>query len=120
MATLQDLKTQLGKVNDLGRQNLADKYVDIAKNATTANIMSAIADIVVGARYKQIYYNTDDTITLRDDRGIEHIMNCRYIDGKLVALSYDDTIVDLNYKGDQLVSINESVIVLTHAPSSGV
>ena len=125
MATVQEVKQQIENANALGVSNLTDKGVEISADATTFDIMTAIAEISGGdsgsggAEYTNIVYNDDNTITLTDTEGIEHTIECEYADGKLVSVNYNGTSVALEYDGDMLVSIDGVAIDMSNMPSSG-
>ena len=56
MATIQELKTRIENVNELGRQNLAEKGVELSETATTYEIMSKIAEISGGGgNYAEVF-----------------------------------------------------------------
>lgn len=101
--------------NALGGQNLSDKGVVVAENATTYEIMNAIAEVSGGGvQYTSIEYNEDDTITLTDKDGIDHKMVCTYDDaGKLVGATYDGKAVELTYEGENLVVVGKTDIDLS-------
>ena len=122
MATIQDIKTKLLNANALGRTNLAEQGVELSADATTYDIMQAIAEIVgssgSGTEYTSIVYNTDNTITLTDKDGAIHTMSCTYEDGKLIGVTYDGKAVDLTYNGDVLVKLGNTVVDIANAPAT--
>ena len=63
MVSLRDLKVQIENANALGRQNLSDKGVVVAENATTREIMNAIAEVPSGG-------GTEELETLIDESGV--------------------------------------------------
>lgn len=120
MATIKEVKEQIQNANALGRANLTEKGVEISENATTFDIMTAIAeisgsgggDVIIGADYTNIVYNEDNTITLTDKDGVIHTMECEYTDGKLTSVKYDGKKVELTYDGDVLVKVGKTEIDL--------
>ena len=46
MASIQEIKNQIRIANAIGRANLAKKGVELAENATTAEIMQGITEII--------------------------------------------------------------------------
>lgn len=122
MATIKQIKAQIENANALGIANLTTKGVEIAENATTYDIMTAIAEISDsgggGVTYSSIIYNEDDTITLTDKEGVEYTMSCIYEDGKLIGVTYDGKTVKLTYDGDVLVKVGKTAVDLGDAPSS--
>lgn len=117
MATLKDLENQIETANELGRQNLNGKGVDIPADAATYEIMAAIAEISGGGViYESIVCNKDNTITLTDKDGNEHIVKFEYTQGKLSYLNFDGKNVNLSYDGDVLVSVGNTAVYLTDAP----
>ena len=128
MATIKEVKTQIQNANALGRANLTEKGVEISENATTFDIMTAIAeisgsgggDVIIGADYTNIVYNEDNTITLTGKDGVEHTMSCNYEDGKLIGVTYDGKAVELTYDGEDLVEVGSTNINLskTKMPSN--
>ena len=86
--------------------------------------MKGIADIINGGggvTYTNIVYNEDNTITLTDKDGVEHIMSCTYEDDKLIGVTYDGKAVELIYDGDVLVEVGKTEVDMANAPvlSSG-
>lgn len=63
MVGLRDLKVQIENANSLGRQNLSEKGVVVAENATTREIMNAIAEVSSGG-------STEELETLIDNSGV--------------------------------------------------
>lgn len=126
MATIKQIKAQIKNANALGRQNLTEKGVEISENATTFDIMTAIAeisgsgggDVIIGADYTNIVYNEDNTITLTDKDGVVYTMECEYTDGKLTSVKYDGKKVNLTYDDDVLVKVGKTAVDLGDAPSS--
>lgn len=120
MATIKEVKENIKNANALGRQNLTEKGVTIPENATTYEIMTAIAEISDsgggGVTYSSIIYNEDDTITLTDKEGVEHTMSCTYEDGKLIGVTYDGKKVNLTYDGDVLVKVGKTAVDMVNAP----
>lgn len=125
MANLKELKTQIENANALGIANLTEKGVEISENATTFDIMAAIAeisgsggDVIIGANYESIIYNEDDTITLTDKNGVEYTMSCTYEDDKLIGVTYDGKAVKLTYDSDVLVKVGKTDVNLSNAPKT--
>ncbi len=113
MATIKELKTQIENANALGVANLTKQGIDISADATTHDIVSAIAEISGVNQYTSIVCNEDDTITLTDKDGVMHTMVCRYSeDGKLVSVTYDGKSVELTYDGNKLVKVGGTVVDL--------
>ena len=61
MASIQEIKNQIQTANAIGRENLAKKGVEIAENATTAEIMKGIKNIVAGGASGNSSLCTHDT-----------------------------------------------------------
>lgn len=57
------------------------------------------------AVYKLITYNADDTVTLVDDKDVEHIMTCKYEDAKITSVILNEEEIALNYNGNNLTSV---------------
>ena len=73
----------------------------------------------VGKNYKSITYNDDNTITLVDEKDIEHVMICKYNDeGKLIEVTYDDVPAEITYSDEEMVAIVNTAIDLSLAPTS--
>jgi hypothetical protein len=63
--------------------------------------------------YKEIIYNTDNTITFIDKNDVEHLMKCVFdASGKLKTVKMDGIVFFVTYEGDYLVSINNTKIDL--------
>lgn len=120
MATIKEVKTQIQNANALGIANLTEKGVDISADATTYDIMTAIAEVVGGGgiEYTDITYNEDNTITLTDKDGVDHTMECEYTEGKLTSVKYDGKVVKLTYDGDVLVKVGKSAVDMSNAPTT--
>jgi hypothetical protein len=129
MATLKSLKTQIENANATGVENLTKKGVDISADATTFDIMTAIADVVGGggANYTSVVYNEDNTITLTEENGTIHTMECEFsTDGRVTSLKYDEKVVELTYEdrwtsegtlieSDVLVKVGETDVDIINA-----
>ena len=114
-----DLKMQVEDVNALGRHNLTEKGVTVGENATTYDIMTAIAEITGGSggiQYTNIVYNENNTITLTDKNGVVHTMICTYENDMLVSVTYDGKAIELVYDGDVLVSVGNTTVDIANAP----
>jgi translation elongation factor P/translation initiation factor 5A len=72
-----------------------------------------------GIEYTNILYNDDDTITFTDKDGIEHTMECEYIDDNPTSINYAGKDINLLYDGDLLVKIGETVVDFENVESSG-
>ena len=122
MASIQELKKQIEDANAVGRQNLTDKGVEINADATTYEIMTAIAEISGGGgtEYTNIEFKEDNTIELTDTNGNVHTMECEYTDGKLTSVKYDGNSVALRYDGDALIGVGDTVVDLSGVEDSGV
>jgi hypothetical protein len=120
MATIKGIKTQIENANALGRTNLSEQGVDVSADASTYDIMKAIANILGGSgvTYKTIVYNKDNTITLTDKEDTVHTMECGYTDGKLTSVKYNGKSVRLMYNGDKLVTVGRTNVDLGNVPSS--
>ena len=118
MATIQELKTQIEAVNALGRTNLAEKGVEVSDSATTYDIMNSIVNIEgvnTSIEYSNIIYNEDDTVTLVETNGTEHIVSCVYnVDGVLTSITYDGKEIYLTFNGEELVGIGDTVVDLSN------
>lgn len=68
-----------------------------------------------GIECTSIVYNDDDTITLTDMDGNEHIIVCEYDGDKLMSATYDGKVVELAYTNDSLVGVGGTVVDLTNA-----
>jgi hypothetical protein len=129
MTNLKELKTQIEAANALGKQKLLEKGVvplhrpgvTGIKPPTTYDIMESIGFIQTGGssvQYTNIVYNADNTITLTDKDGTEHIMSCTYEDGKLIGVLYDGKSVELIYDGDVLVKVGKTNVNFSGAPKT--
>lgn len=76
---------------------------------------STIGGSSVGGKvsYSDIVYNNDNTITLIDVEGIEHIVECVYEGNKLVLFLYDGKPINIGYNGADLDNIGKTNINLT-------
>jgi hypothetical protein len=89
-----------------------------------ADMPQAILNITGGGgsgdsiEYSAIVYNDDDTITLTDADGNEHIIVCEYDGDKLVGATYDGKAIELTYNDDSLVGIGGADVDLSNAPIS--
>lgn len=109
---------------------LTDKLVAIGnaireKNGTTdliplADMPQAIKDISSGGgiEYTSITYN-DNTISLIDTDGIEHIIEYEYTDETLTSIKYDGKVINLTYDGDLLVKIGKTIVDFENVESNG-
>ena len=119
MATIKEVKTKIQNANALGIANLTEQGIDVSADATTFDIMTAIAEISGsggGAVYESIVYNEDNTISLTDKDGVEHTMSCIYKNDKLIGVTYDGKTVNLTYNGDELVKVGKTAVDLRNAP----
>ena len=69
-----------------------------------------------GIEYTNITYNDDNTVTLTDKDGVDHIMVCEYEDGSLTALTYDGKSIALTYEEDALVGIGATEVDVVNVP----
>jgi hypothetical protein len=69
-----------------------------------------------GMVYTNIVYNDDNTVTLTDKDGVDHIMVCEYTDGVLSGLTYDEKSVELTYEEDILVNIGTIEVDMANMP----
>lgn len=60
--------------------------------------------------YKSITYNADNTVTLVDDKDVEHIMTCNYEDAKITSVILNEEEIALNYDGDKLIAVEDTVV----------
>ena len=115
MATIKQLKSQIENANAVGVANLTRQGIDIPADATTFDIVSAIAEISGISQYTSIVCNDDNTFTLTDKDGVVHTMVCGYSeDGKLVSVTYDGKSVKLTYEGNKLVKVGATVVDLVN------
>ena len=72
-----------------------------------------------GLVYTDLVYNDDGSITLTDDEGQEHIMECEYVDGRLEKVKIDGNILDAVYEedADKLIKLGELNIEVGDYPS---
>jgi hypothetical protein len=72
-----------------------------------------------GPVYTNLVYNDDGSITLTDDEGQEHIMECEYVDGRLERIMIDEDVLDAIYEEDtdKLVKLGDMDIDVEEYPS---
>jgi hypothetical protein len=72
-----------------------------------------------GLVYTDLVYNDDGSITLTDDEGQEHIMECEYVDGRLEKVKIDGDILDAIYEEntDKLIKLGDINIEVGDYPS---
>ena len=72
-----------------------------------------------GPIYTDLVYNDDGSITLTDEEGQEHIMECEYVDGRLEKIKIDGNILDAVYEEDtdKLVKLGDINIEVGDYPS---
>lgn len=72
-----------------------------------------------GPVYTDLVYNDDGSITLTDDEGQEHIVECEYVDGRLVKVKIDGNILDAVYEEntDKLIKLGDINIEVGDYPS---
>lgn len=72
-----------------------------------------------GPVYTDLVYNDDGSITLTDDEGQEHIMECEYVDGRLEKVKIDGDILDAIYEEetDKLIKLGDINIEVGSYPS---
>lgn len=72
-----------------------------------------------GPVYTDLVYNNDGSITLIDDEGQEHIMECEYVDGRLEKVKIDGNILDAIYEEDtdKLIKLGDINIKVGDYPS---
>ena len=72
-----------------------------------------------GPVYTDLVYNDDGSITLTDDEGQEHIMECEYVDGRLEKIKIDGNILDAVYEEntDKLIKLGDMDIEVGDYPS---
>jgi hypothetical protein len=72
--------------------------------------------------YDNISYGKDpngnDALILEDD-GITYYATCEYENGKLKSIMYQGQTIELQYDGDRLISIGDTEIDLSSAPTAG-
>lgn len=73
---------------------------------------------VVDIEYTDVIYNDDDTITLIEKDGTEHVVTCIYDDNKMVGVSYDGNTINVAYEDDVLVGIGDTTIDMSGVPGS--
>lgn len=82
----------------------------------TINNLPSVDGSGGGMVYTNIVYNDDNTVTLTDKDGVDHIMVCEYTDGVLSGLTYDGKSVELTYEEDTLVNIGTIEVDMANAP----
>jgi hypothetical protein len=82
----------------------------------TINNLPSADGLSSGTVYTNIVYNDDNTVTLTDKDGVDHIMVCEYTDGILNGLTYDGRSVELTYEEDTLVNIGAIEVDMANAP----
>lgn len=114
------LKSQIDKINALGRTNLNTKGVTTDGNETTYQLMNMISNIQSGSsvEYSNIVYNDDNTITLIDDKGNIHTISCVYEGDRIVSISYDGENIELEFNGETLVNVGGTHIDVSNAPAN--
>ena len=72
-----------------------------------------------GPVYTDLVYNNDGSITLKDDEGQEHVMECEYVDGRLEKVKIDENILDAVYEEgtDKLIKLGDINIEVEDYPS---
>jgi hypothetical protein len=128
------LKSKIENANKLGRENLTKKYVKVEDSETTHEIMKHIEEIEQNVylpenptpeeptpeepfippvfEYKNVIYNSDNTISFIDKDDLEHTMKCTYENGKMIEIDFDGGNIELLYDGDELVGIGDTIIDL--------
>ena len=71
---------------------------------------------VEGVQYTDIIYNDDDTVTLIDTNGNEHIIACTYENNRLMSMTYDGKEVMTIYDYGDLVAVGETEVDVANAP----
>ena len=72
-----------------------------------------------GPIYSDLVYNDDGSITLTDNEGQEHIMECEYVDGRLEKVKIDGNVLDAIYEEDtdKLIKLGDINIEVGDYPS---
>lgn len=72
-----------------------------------------------GPIYTDLVYNDDGSITLTDDEGQEHIMECEYVDGRLEKVKIGGNVLDAIYEEDtdKLIKLSDINIEVGDYPS---
>lgn len=124
MATVANLLTDIAAINAAGRTALADKGVTVAQDATTADIISAIADIPAGGggtEYSSIEYDEATntyTLTEKDDPTITHTLTCSYdAQGRINGMVYDSKAIAVTYNNDGTVTVGGTTVDVSDYPA---
>lgn len=116
---MNNLINKIKQVNEIGRQNLAEKGIALEEGATTYSIMQEILNLGFNGKitkYNSIVYKDNNILTFIDEDNEEKDIKLIYEDDKVVGIKFEENEVDIIWDNDTVVSVGETTLDLDNAP----